>query len=411
MPRKILPLSPLQIKNAKPKDKPYRMFDGAGLYVEVSPSGGKLWRMKYTFNGAEKRVSFGAFPAVSLADARIKRDEAKALLAKGVDPSLQKQIDKKIKVERAGNTFDVVAKEWLKKQSPGWSAKYTNLVTKRLDLYAVPSLGALPVADIAAPAVLEALRKIESRGKHSTAKRVKQVIGMVMRYAVATGRAKFDPTPSLNGALTAHVTKHHASVTDPKHVGEVLRMFDAFSGSHTVRVALHLAPLVFARPIELRMMRWEELDLDGKLWDLPRGRMKMRESHLVPLSTQAVALIEEMKPHSGHLEYVFPGGRDPKRPMSDAAINAALRRMGIDTQEELTGHGFRAMARTMLRERLRFDSEVIECQLSHKKQGAHGGAYDRTKWLEERVVMMQAWADYLDKLKSGGEVIQLNTAA
>lgn len=398
-------LTDAAIRTAKPTDKPYKLTDGKGLFVLVHPNGSKYWRLKYRYDGKEKTLALGVYPETLLKEARQRCDEARKLLANDMDPVNVKKAQKAARLADAENSFKAVSIEWLSKQKPAWSEGHYNRVYARLENNAWPKLGKLPISSIKPVTVLETLREIEKRNAHYMAGRVKETVGQVMRYAVATGRAEYDPTPSLRGALTAHVTKHMASVTDPKRVGEMLRMFDGFSGSHTVRVALNLAPLVFARPGELRQMRWDELDLDGKLWDLPRGRMKMRESHLVPLSTQAVALIEEMRPHSGHLEYVFPGGRDPKRPMSEAAINAALRRLGIDTKDELTGHGFRAMARTILRERLGFDSEWVEAQLSHKKQGALGGAYDRTTFIEQRKKMMQAWADYLDKLKAGAEVI------
>lgn len=404
-------LTDLKVKAARAKEKPYKLPDERGLVLLVSPNGGKYWRWSYRFDGKQKTMALGVYPDVSLADARSRRDEARKLLANGVDPGNVKKAQKAARMADAENTFKAVSLEWLGKQKPGWSEGHYDRVYARLENNVWPKLGKLPVSSIKPVTVLEALREIEKRNAHYMAGRVKETVGQVMRYAVATGRAEYDPTPSLKGALTAHVTKHMASVTDPKRIGEILRMFDGFSGTHAVRVALNLAPLVFARPGELRQMRWDELDLGGKLWDLPRGRMKMRESHLVPLSTQAVALIEEMRPHSGHLDHVFPGARDPKRAMSNAAINAALRRLGIDTQEELTGHGFRAMARTILRERLRFDSEVIECQLSHKKHGSLGGAYDRTEFLDDRIAMMQAWADYLDKLKTGADVIPFPTKA
>ena len=398
-------LTDAALRTAKPTDKPYKLSDGKGLFALVHPNGSKYWRLKYRYNGKEKTLALGVYPETGLKEARQRCDDARKLLANDTDPGTVKKVQKAARLADAENSFKAVSIEWLSKQKPAWSEGHYDRVYARLENNAWPKLGKLPISSIKPVTVLEALREIEKRNAHYMAGRVKETVGQVMRYAVATGRAEYDPTPSLKGALTAHVTKHMASVTDPKRVGEILRMFDAFTGSHAVRVALNLAPLVFARPGELRQMRWDELDLDGKLWDLPRGRMKMRESHLVPLSTQAVALIEEMRPHSGHLEHVFPGARDPKRAMSNAAINAALRRLGIDTQEELTGHGFRAMARTILRERLGFDSEWVESQLSHKKQGALGSAYDRTTFIEQRKEMMQAWADYLDKLKAGAEVI------
>lgn len=394
-----MPLSDTAIRNAKPQVKQYKLADEKGLYLLVQTNGAKYWRMKYRYAGKEKTLAIGVYPDVPLKSARDARDSARRLLAEGVDPSARKKEAKAALADAVANSFKLVGLEWLVKQKPKWSEKHYYKVRARLENNVWPWMGATPVSEVKAPAILEVLRRVEARGSHYMAGRVKETVGQVMRYAVATGRAEYDPTPSLKGALTTHVTKHMASVTDPKRVGEILRAFDAFSGTHTVRTALLLAPLVFARPGELRQMRWADLDLDAGLWELDRGSMKMRREHIVPLSSQAIALIKDLQPYSGHLEYVFPGARDPKRPMSDAAVNAALRRLGIDTQEELTGHGFRAMARTILRERLKVDAEVIECQLSHAKQGALGGAYDRTQFLDERVEMMQAWANYLGELK------------
>lgn len=403
-------LSENTLRALKPAAKPYRRWDRDGLYAEVSTTGRILWRMKYRWGGKEKRLSIGIYPAVSLAMARDLRDKARGLMAQGIDPSAHKQEQARARVLSHTNTFQLVAGEWLEKQKPKWSAKYWSAVHRRLEKNVYPRLGNVPVSDIKPAAVLDVLRRIEARGANYMAGRCKESISAVMCYAVATLRAEADPTLSLKGALTPHPTKHMASVTDPQRVGEILRAFDAFTGTSTVRTALFLAPYVFARPGELRQMRWADLDLKAGLWCLDRGSMKMRRDHIVPLSTQAVALIEDMRPESGHLEYVFAGARDPKRPMSDAAVNAGLRRLGISTEEELTGHGFRAMARTILRERLKFDAEVIECQLSHSKGGALGGAYDRTEFLDERIVMMQRWADCLDDMKAGKPISALAPA-
>ena len=393
-------LSELKIKAAKPMDKPYKLADEKGMYLQVQPTGGKLWRMNYRFDGKRKTLAIGIYPDVTLAAARAKRDEARRQLTNGVDPSSYKREAKKARLKSVANSFKAVSLEWLQTQRQIWSPDHYNRIMARLDNNVWPWMGNTPVADVRAAGILDVLRRIEKRQAFYMAGRVRETIGKVMCFAVATGRAEIDPTPSLRGALTVHVEKHMASVTDPTRVGELLRMFDAFSGTHTVRSALLLAPYVFARPGELRKMRWADLDLDGGLWELDRGSMKMRRDHIVPLSKQAVELIRDMEPLNGHLEYVFAGARDPKRPMSDAAVNAAMRRLGIDTQEELTGHGFRAMARTILRERLKYEAEVIECQLSHAKKGDLGDAYDRTQFLDERVSMMQAWADYLDKIKA-----------
>ena len=274
-----------------------------------------------------------------------------------------------------------------------------------------PWLGGKPVADLEAPEFLAVARRLEARGIVDTAHRAMQLSSQVMRFSVAEGLANRDPVGDLRGALESAKTEHMASVTDPVRVGEILRMFDGFKGSYQVMQALRLAPLVFTRPGELRQAKWKDIDLDAALWSIPAEAMKMREPHIVPLSAQAVSILRDMFPFSGHLEYVFPGGRDPNRPMSDAAINAAMRRLGIDTQKELTGHGFRAMARTILHEQLNFPPEVIEVQLAHKAPGPLGAAYARAKFIDKRKAMMQAWADYLHKLKQGAQLINFPKAS
>lgn len=388
-------------RSAKPAEKQFKLADEKGLFLLITPAGGKYWRMKYRYAAKEKTLALGVYPEVSLKEARIARDDARKLLGNGVDPNAVKKAEKVARITAAGNSFKAVSIEWLAKQAPRWSERHHTRVQQRLDNYTYADLGSLPISEVKAPTVLAVLRKLESKRHLHTASKVKQAIGQVMRYAVATGRAEYDPTASLRGAIETYAVKHMASVTDPKRVGAILRMFDAFDGTHTVRSALLLAPYLFSRPGELRQMRWADLDMNAGLWSLDRGSMKMRRDHIVPLCTQAKAIIEGMRPFSGHLEYVFPNARDPKRSMSDAAVNAGMRRLGIDTQEELTGHGFRAMARTILRERLKFDAEIIECQLSHVKQGSLGGAYDRTLFLDDRIQMMQDWANYLDDLKAG----------
>lgn len=398
-------------RSAKPAEKQFKLADEKGLFLLITPAGGKYWRMKYRYAAKEKTLALGVYPEVSLKEARVARDDARKLLSNGVDPGALKKAEKVARIAAAGNSFKAVSLEWLVKQAPRWSQRHHERVTRRLEQYAYNDLGSLPVSEVKAPTVLAVLRKLESKRTLHTAAKVRQAIGQVMRYAVATGRAEYDPTASLKGAIETYAVKHMASVTDPKHVGALLRMFDAFDGTHTVHSALRLAPLLFARPGELRQMRWADLDMDAGLWLLDRGSMKMRRDHVVPLSAQAKAIIEGMRPFSGHLEYVFPNARDPKRAMSDAAVNAGMRRLGIDTQNELTGHGFRAMARTILRERLKFDAEIIECQLSHVKQGSLGGAYDRTQFLDDRIKMMQAWANYLDDLKAGGKVLRFPQTA
>lgn len=404
-------LTNTKIRNAKPKDKPYRLSDEKGLYLEVAKNGGLWWRQKYRFAGKEKRLSLGTYPDVDLKTARVRRDEARKLIANGIDPGEHRKAAKEAKTAAAENSFETVAREWYAKHSPNWAPTHANKIIRRLELYIFPWIGGRPIAEITAPEVLRALRRIEGLNIQETAHRAMQNCSRVFRYAVATGRCDRDPCADLRGEALAPVpkTKHHAAITDPVEVGKLLRAFDGFNGTFPVKCALRLAPLVFVRPGELRTARWADIDLDKAEWRYLVT--KTRTEHLVPLSTQAVAILRELYPLTGSREHVFPGGRDPRRPMSDAAINAALRRMGFDTQTEITGHGFRAMARTILHEELNVKPEVIEAQLAHRVPDLLGRAYNRTQHLKERREAMQRWADYLDRLKAGAEVIPLHGRA
>lgn len=404
-------LTDIKVKTAKAREKPYKLSDEKALYLLVNSNGSKLWRYKYRIDGKEKHLALGAYPDVTLLKAREKRDEARKLVASGQDPNELKKAQKASRLDRAANSFEVVARRWHSKGKSKWSESYSKKVIQLLERDLFPWVGAKPVAALEAPEFLAVARRLEARGIVDTAHRAMQISSQVMRFSVAEGLANRDPVGDLRGALQSAKTEHMASVTDPVRVGEILRMFDSFKGSYQVMQALRLAPLVFTRPGELRHAKWKDIDLDAALWSIPAEFMKMREPHLVPLSTQAVSILRDMHPFSGHLEHVFPGGRDPNRPMSDAAINAAMRRLGIDTQRELTGHGFRAMARTILHERLEFPPEVIEVQLAHKAPGPLGAAYARAKFIDKRKVMMQAWADYLHKLKQGGRIIDFPMAS
>jgi integrase len=398
-------LTDTAIRATKPADKPVRLFDGGGLYAEISPSGGKLWRLKYRFEGKEKRLALGQYPAVSLRDAREGRDEAKKLLAAGVDPGEVRKARKAMKQERSANSFEVVAREWYEQWKTTKAESHYSKVLARLEKDVLPWLGGKAIAEITAPDVLAVLRRIESRGVLETARRAKESISQIMRFAIASGRRiDSDPCPSLRGALRPVKHKHFASLIDPKQVGELLRAIDSFKGTYPVRAALALAPLVFVRPGELRAMKWADIDLEVGEWKYLVS--KTRTEHLVPLARQAVAILEELRPLTGHGEYVFPG-RDPKRPISNSTLNAALIRLGYNTKEEFTLHGCRAMARTLLAEQLGFDPQVIEHQLAHAVSDPLGAAYNRTRYLEQRKKMMQAWADYLDKLKAGAVVLPL----
>ncbi|MEX3924002.1 tyrosine-type recombinase/integrase [Paraburkholderia sp. BR10936] len=401
-------LTDVAVRNAKATGKLYRLFDERGMYLEVSATGGKWWRFKYRFGGKEKRMSLGVYPDISLKDARERRDEARTLVAHGIDPSARKKATKAATQEAAANSFEVVAREWFAGQEQGWAASHADKVIQRLEKDIFPWLGKRPIGEITAPEVLAVIRRIEERGARDTAHRAMQNCGQVFRYAVATGRAMRDPTADLKGALPPVRHENFASITDPGKVAELLRAIDGFLGTFVVKCALQLSPLLFVRPGELRKAEWAGFDLEKAEWRY--FVTKTKTEHLVPLSTQAVAILRELQALTGQRRYVFPG-RDPRKPMSEAAINAALRRMGYDTKTEITGHGFRAMARTILHEELHFKPEVIEHQLAHKVPDPLGTAYNRTKFLKERREMMQQWADYLDGLKRGVAVRSLRQEA
>ena len=404
-------LTDVKAKSAKPEAKAYKLADEKGMYLLIQPTGGRLWRLDYRFDGKRKTLAMGMYPEVSLSDARDRRDEARKQLANNIDPGAVKRAQKSGRLEQAANSFEVTARRWHEKNSGKWSDSYANKTIRVLERDVFPWIGRTPIVDLEAPEFLSVARRIENRGHVDTAHRAIQLAGQIMRFAVAEGLVRRDPTGDLRGALIPVESTHMPSVTDPLRVGEILRMFDAFTGSFQVQCALKLAPLVFTRPGELRKAKWSHINLDEALWSIPAEEMKMREPHLVPLSKQAIEILNDMKPYSWHLEHVFPGGRDPKRPMSDAAVNAAMRRLGIDTQNELTGHGFRAMARTILHERLGYEPDVIEQQLAHKTSGPLGAAYARAKFIDKRTEMMQAWADYIDKLKSSAAITYLRQEA
>lgn len=399
-------LTDTKIKAAKPKDKAYKLGDDGGLYLFVTPAGGKLWRLKYRFNSKEKVLSFGAYPEISLLEAREKRDHARKLLANDQDPNEIRKTDKAINKLNAGNSFEVVAREWWQSHMKNKAKSHKDKVIRRFELYLFPWIGNKPIAEITAPQMLDVVKRIEKLNKLETAHRALQTAGQVFRYAVQTGRAVRDVTTDLKGALPPTTIKHMAAFTEPKEVAELLRAIDAFNGTFTVQCALRLSPLVFTRPSELRQAKWCEIDLEAGVWQYLVSKTKT--DHIVPLSTQAIEILREIHPLSGHGEYVFMGGHNPQKPMSEAAVNAALKRMGYDTQTQITGHGFRAMARTILHERLNIDPHIIEHQLAHKVPDALGAAYNRTKFIEQRKLMMQQWADYLDEIKAGAKVIPIH---
>lgn len=402
-----MPLTDQAIKKTKPADKPFKLSDEKGLYLLVNKAG-KYWRLAYRFGGKQKTLALGVYPDVSLARAREKRDEARQKIADAIDPGELKKATKTQRVERAANSFEAVAREWHSKHAPGWAASHADKIIRRLERDVFPWVGGRPIAELSAPEILATMRRIEGRGTLETAHRVMQSCGQVFRYAVATGRAQRDPTGDLKGALPPVRGKHFAALTESAAVGELLRAIDGFKGSLQVQCALRLSPLLFVRPGELRIAKWTDIDLDAAEWRYIASKTKTE--HIVPLATQAVAILRELQPLTGYRVHVFPG-RDPHKPMSEAAVNAALRRMGYDTKTEITGHGFRAMARTIIHEDLGIRPEVIEHQLAHRVPDALGTAYNRTKFLKERKGMMQAWADYLDKLKAGADVVPLHGSA
>ena len=402
-----MPLTDTKARNAKPKEKQFKLFDTEGLFLLIAPAGGKWWRFKYRFGGKEKLLSLGTYPEVGLAKARQRRDSAREQVADGIDPSQARKALKAAKAQDE-NTFEVVAREWHAKFTPTWTPGHAAMILRRLELNVFPWMGARPIIDIKAPELLMVLRRIESRGALETAHRVRIICGQVFRYAVATGRAERDPSGDLRGALPPVKPKHFAAVTDPDKVAGLLRAIDGYQGSFVTKCALRLAPLFFVRPGELRKAEWAEIDLEAAEWNIPAEKMKTRQPHLVPLAHQAVEILREIQPLTGAGRYVFPSPRTLKRPMSNNGILSALRRMGFE-KDEMTGHGFRAMARTILDEVLQVRPDFIEHQLAHAVRDPNGRAYNRTAHLSERRIMMQTWADYLDGLKEGAKVIPLRT--
>ena len=421
----VPPLSDTTIRNVKPGDARKRLTDGKGLYLLLFVKGGAHgWRLDYAINGRRKTLSLGTYPDTGLKLAREKADEARRLVAAGIDPSDTRKESKAKALQHrqaeamsaAGlpmpGTFESVAREWHAVRKGEWSDSYGEKIMRRLELDVFPWLGARPIAAITPPELLDVLRRIESRGVVETAHRAHENCGQVFRYAVATGAATSDPTRDLKGALRKPQARHMAAITDPAKLAELLRAIHGYTGSLVVCTALRLAPMLMLRPGELRYAAWDEFDLDGALWAIPPARMKRGKAgkasgppHLVPLPSQAVELLRGLHPLTGPSGYVFRGERDHTRAMSENTVNAALRRMGYSTQDDMTGHGFRATARTILDERLGFDRAAIEAQLAHAVKDANGRAYNRTEFLEQRRTMLQAWADYLDKLRQGADVV------
>jgi integrase len=386
-------------KKTKPTGKRMRLYDTAGMYLEIAPAGGKWWRLKYRFAEKEKLLSLGVYPEVTLAEARTKRDEARKLLHDGIDPSAHRKVLKASRATSATNTLKNIAEEWLARFEGTWAPSHTRGVKGRLEKDVYPWIGSRPIAEITPPEVLAVLRRIEGRGRLETAHRVRTHLSMVFRFAIATGRAERDPTADLRGALPASKAKHMAAVTEPAKLAELLRVIWGYQeGRPVVAAALKLAPLLFVRPGELRAARWADIDLAKAEWRFTASKTKA--PHIVPLAKQAVAILRDLRPLTGLCPYVFPSQRSRDRPMSDAAVNAALRRLDID-KTTASGHGFRATARTLLDEVLGFRVDLIEAQLAHAVRDPNGRAYNRTAFLPERKAMMQRWADYLGVLAAG----------
>lgn len=392
-------LTETEVKNTKPRATPYKLADGGGMYLLIKPTGGKYWHLAYRYNNKQKLLALGVYPDVTLKEARIKREAARNLLQKGTDPSEAKKEEKRLSILQNQNTFEAIAYEWLSKRS--------NLGEKSLKIYrhyftyAFTAFGHKPVHEITSPDVLALCRTIEAKGIIETAHRVKNACGQVFRYAIATGRATYEPTQALKGALQPVVVNHQASIVNPTDVALLMQAIHNHTGHYTVSFALRLAPLFFVRPSELRGAKWADIDLEAKEWRYHVNKTKTE--HIVPLSSQAISLLAELKAITNNSEFVFPNVRDPRRMMSDNTINSALRRLGY-TSEQMCGHGFRAMARTILDEVLDYPIEVIEMQLAHAVKDANGRAYNRTKYREQRHKMMQHWSDYLDGLQVGNVI-------
>jgi integrase len=405
-------LTDAKIRLARPAAKPRKIFDGGGMFLLITPGGGKWWRFKYRFAGKAKTLSLGVYPDVGLREARDRRDEARKLLASAIDPGEQRKAAKAERTaagRRERDTFEAVAREWFEKFSPAWESSHAVTVIRRLERDVFPWLGSRPVGEINAVELLEVLRRVEARGTLETAHRIKQIAGQVFRYAIATGRASRDPSADLRGALPPVRENHHSAVTRPAEVAGLMRAIATYQGSFVVRCALRLAALTFVRPGELRKAEWAEIDLDGAIWRIPSHKMKLRREHLVPLSRQAVELLRQLFPLTGRERYVFPSARSSTRPMSENAITAALRRMGYE-QGVMTAHGFRTMASTLLNE-MGWPADAIERQLAHAERDGVRDAYNRAEYLAERQRMMQKWADHLDALAALGVISPVATSA
>lgn len=399
-----MPLTAMAVSKARPRDKPYKLADMSGLYLLVTPQGGRYWRLNYRHGGKHKTVALGVFPDVSLADARGQRDAARKLLAAGEDPIARKRRDELEASLSSAATFKAVAEEWFAKVEKEGRAPVTLAKIKWLLSFAYPLIGERAIADISAQELLAVLRSVEGRGRYESALRLRSVCGRVFRYAIATGRAKHDLSAALRDALITPKVKHRAAITNPIEVGALMRSIDGFNGHDATLAALRLAPHLFVRPGELRHAEWAELDLEGGVWTIPSGKMKMRCPHRVPLSTQALSILAELREVTGSGKYLFPSFYTLRRPMSENTLNLALRRLGY-SGSEMTAHGFRAMASTLLNETGKWHPDAIERQLAHVEGNAVRRAYARGEHWDERLRMMQDWSDYLDQLRAGAKIL------
>jgi integrase len=390
-------LTEMRVRAAKPAEKPYKLFDERGLFMLVTSAGGRLWRFRYWLGGVEKLLTLGTYPDVSLKRAREKRDDARRALADGIDPGAKRRAESDAKT----NTFLAVADEWLLTKKALLTESTWERDRQQVHKWVIPYLGNKPIASLEAPDLLEVLKRIEAKGVIDTAHRTREVCGRIFRYAIATGRAKHDIAADLVGALAPRTTQHLAAITDPVRVGALLRAIDGYDGQPTTGAALRLAPYVFVRPGELRAAEWSEIVLDGDepLWRIPAERMKMGEAHIVPLARQSVDILRALQPISGRQRYVFPAIGGGGRPLSENTLNGAIRRLGY-SGDEMTSHGFRSMASTLLNEQ-GVHPDLIELQLAHAERNTVRATYNRAQRVAERRTMMQFWADYIDKLRSG----------
>jgi len=401
-----MPLTELELRNAKPRTSISKLSDGGGLQLWVFPDGAKRWRLAYRFGGSQRTLAIGVYPSTGLREARDARADAKKLLAAGQDPSLLKKLALAARASASGTTFEAIAAELLEKKRREGKTEKTIAKLEWLLGLATPYIGPRAITEVNAPEILSVLRRVEARGKHETATRLREIIGGVFRFAIATGRAQSDPTGALKGALITPRVQHRAAIIEPRAFGALLRAVAGYEGAPETRIAIELLALTFVRPGELRAAEWSEFDLDAAVWAIPAEKMKMKRPHRVPLAPQSVALLRELQPITGSGKYVFPSIRSADRCMSENTINAALRRLGFE-KDEMTGHGFRSAASSMLNECGEWNADAIECQLAHVDNDSVRRAYQRANFWDERIRMMAWWANKCDELRRGGVVVKL----